>query len=63
MLRWLAGLSYMCTLAAGHTINGAVQAHAVVVSKSSQMPLAILAITLTVAGAIRNKSASSARLM
>ena len=48
----------MLTFMAGAMMSGAVVASAVVVSRSSAMPLAILAMTFAVHGAMRKASAS-----
>ena len=50
----------MCTFMAGAMMSGAVVASAVVVRRSSATPLAILAITFAVHGAMRKASASCA---
>ena len=60
MLRWVAAASYIWTFIAGATAIGAVQASAVVESRSSAMPAAIFAKTFAVQGAMRNRSHSSA---
>ena len=59
-LAWVAGFSYMPVFMAGATSLGHRQASTVVVSISSAMPFAILAITLALAGATSTRSARSA---
>ena len=54
----VATFSYMFTFMAGAMTMGAVVASAVVVSRSSAMPFASLAMTFAVHGAMRNRSAS-----
>ena len=53
----------MWTFIAGATTTGQGQASSVVLTASSAMPCAILAMTLAVAGATRARSAHSARSM
>ena len=55
--------SYMAVFMAGAMIFGQVHASTVVVSMSSAMPLASLAMTLAVAGAISTRSATLASEM
>ena len=55
------GFSSMAVFMAGATTLGQREASTVVVSMSSAMPWAILAITLAVAGAMRIRSAFLAR--
>ena len=62
-LSWVMGFSYILVFIAGATILGASLARMVVVSMSSAMPWASLAITLAVAGATRMASAAWAREM
>ena len=52
------GFSYMPVFIAGEMRTGFLVAQTVVVSMSSHIPLAILPITLAVAGAMRNTSAA-----
>ena len=60
---WVTGLSYMPVFIAGATTTGALVASSVVVTMSSAMPCAALAITFAVAGAITNTSAALASEM
>src|SRR5512147_671576 len=53
----------MCPFIDGHTSTGARVANATVESRSSAIPVASLAITFAVAGAMRRTSADSARRM
>ena len=59
----VTGLSYMPVFIAGATTTGALVASSVVVTMSSAMPCAALAMTLAVAGAITNTSAAFASEM
>ncbi len=52
----------MCGFMAGAISTGRLVAHTVVLSRSSEIPLAIFPRKLAVAGAITNRSAQSARL-
>ena len=63
MFSWVTGEAHMPSFIAGATISGAGVASAVVVSRSSAVPLAILAQTLAVAGAMQKRSASRASEM
>ena len=60
-LFWVTAFSYIAVFIAGTMILGHLQARKVVVSMSSAIPWAILAITLAVAGAITATSAFWAR--
>ena len=57
MLSWVMGFSSIPVFMAGETSFGHLAARTVVVSMSSAMPWAILAMTLAVAGATRMTSA------
>ena len=57
---WLAALRYILQFIAGASSTGAVVAMAVVESRSSAMPQAILPIMLAVHGAISRRSAALA---
>ena len=63
MLSWVMGFSSMPVFMAGDTSFGHRAASTVVVSISSAMPWAILAMTLAVAGATRMTSAFLASSM
>ena len=60
---WVTGLSYMPVFIAGAITTGALVAKSVVVTISSAMPCAALAMTFAVAGAITNTSAALASEM